>query len=95
MRNRAELLEDVLQSPVAQHHRIATAQNDVADLRVLAQVRECRVELIERNLLRIPDLAPPRAESAVAGAHRAYEKERAVRIPVSDVRHRRIAVLIE
>jgi len=33
---RAKLLEEVLQSAVAQHHRVAAAHNDVSDLRVLA-----------------------------------------------------------
>ena len=95
VRDRAELLEDVLQPAVAQHHRVAAAQDHVADLGVLAQVLERRIVLVERNLLRVADLAPPRAEPAVARAHRAHEEESAVRIPVRDVRHRRVAVLVE
>jgi hypothetical protein len=95
VRDRAKLLEDVLQPPVAQHHGISAAQNHVADLGVLTEIRERRIELIERNLFRIADLATPRAEPAIGGAHRADEKQRAVRIPVRDVRHWRIAILIE
>ncbi len=95
MRDRAKLLKEIFQSPVAQHHRIATAHDDVADLRVLAEILERRIVLIERDLLGITDFAPSRAEAAVGRANRAHQKECAVRIPVSDVRHRRVAVLIE
>ena len=58
-------------------------------------VLERRVVLVERNLLRVADLAAPRAEAAVARADRADEEEHAVGIAVRDVRHRRVAVLVE
>ena len=61
----------------------------------LADVLERRLVLIERNLLRIADLAAPGAEAAVARADRAHEEERAIRIAMRDVRHRRVAVLVE
>ena len=58
-------------------------------------VLERRLVLVERDLLGIADLAAPRAEAAVARADRAHEEQHAVRIPVRDVRHRRVAVLVE
>ena len=62
---------------------------------MLGQIRERRVVLIERNLLRIADLPTPRAEAAVRGAHGTDEEQRAVRIPVCNVRHRRVAVFVQ
>ena len=95
VRNRAKLLEEILQSSVAQHHRVPAAHDYVADLGMLAQILKSRLVLIERNLLRIAHLATSCAEPAIRGADRTHEKQRAVRIPVCNVRHRRVAVLIE
>ena len=95
VRNRAQLLEQVLQPPIAQHHRIAATQDDVADLGVLAQILERRLVLVERDLLRIADLSAPGAKAAVSSADRTYQKKSAVRIAMGNVRHRRVAVLIE
>ena len=78
-----------------QHHRVAARQDDVAHLGVRRDVLERRLVLVERDLLRIADLPPPRAEAAVARADRAHEEEHAIRIPVRDVRHRGVAVLVE
>ena len=88
VRNGAQILEQILEAPIAQHHRIAARHDDVANLRMLPDVLEGGVVLIERDLLGITHLAATRAEAAVAGADRTHEKERAVRIPVRDVRHR-------
>src|SRR6267154_2124242 len=88
VRDRPKLLEEVLQSPIAQHHRIATAHDDVADFGVLAEILDRRIVLIKRDLLRIADLATPSAESAIVSAYLTDEKQCAVRIPVRDVRHR-------
>ena len=74
VRDRAQLLEQVLQTPVAQHHRIAAAHDDVADLRVFAQILERRLVLIEGNLLRISNLPATGAEPAVGCANRAHQE---------------------
>ena len=95
VRDRAQILEEILEAPVAQHHRIAAGHDDVANLRMLADVLERRVVLIERDLLRVADLAASRAEAAVARADRAHEEEHAIGIAVRDVRHRRVGVLVE
>src|SRR3954468_13323717 len=61
--DRAQPLEDVLESAVREHHRIATRQDDVADLGMRGEVLERGVVLVERDLLRITDLATTRAEA--------------------------------
>ncbi len=95
VRDRAQALEEILQPAVRQHHRVAAAQDDIADLGVRPQVGEGRVVLIEGDLLRIADFAASRAEPAIRRADRADEKQRAVWIPVRDVGHRRVRVLVE
>src|SRR5690349_6230924 len=90
VRYRSQLLEQILQSAIAQHHWIATAHDDVADLGVLAQILERRLVLIERNLLRIADLSAPRAEAAVCRTDRAHQKQGSVGITVGNVRNWRI-----
>ena len=46
VRNGAQLLEQIFESTITQHHRIATAHDDVADLGVLAQILERRFVLV-------------------------------------------------
>src|SRR5439155_14906837 len=48
VRNSAKLLEEILQSSIAQHHRVPAAHDYVADLGVLAQILKSRLVLIER-----------------------------------------------
>jgi hypothetical protein len=95
VRDRPQPLDDVLQATIAQHHRVAAGHDHVAHLGMRGDVLERRLVLVERDLLGIADLAPPGAEAAVAGAHRADQEQHAVGIPVRDVRHRRVAVLVE
>ena len=65
VRDLAQLLEEVLQPPIGQHHRVAARHDHVADLGMVGDVLEGRLVLVERNLLRIADFAAPRAEAAV------------------------------
>ncbi len=95
MRDIAQVLEEVLETPVRQHQGVAAGEYDVADLGVLAQVLERRVELVERDLLRISDLAAARAKPTVGRADGADQEEDAVGIPVCDVRDRRIRIFAE
>src|SRR2546423_8193054 len=95
VRDGAQPLEDVLQPAVAQHHGIAAREDDVADLGMRGDVLERRLVLVERDLLGIADLPPPSAEAAVARADRAHEEEHAVGVPMRDVGHRRVTVLVE
>src|SRR5262249_47033993 len=59
MRNRSERLQEVFDSAVGQHEWITAGKNDIANLCVFADVFECRLELVEGNLLRVTDLSPP------------------------------------
>ena len=81
---------------VAQHHRVAAREDDVADLGVLARgTANADSYCLSGIFSGIAHLAAPRAEAAVARADRAHEEEGAIRIAVRDVRHRRVAVLVE
>src|SRR5690242_19819158 len=93
--DRAQALKQVFETAIGQNRRITAGHDHVANLAMSREIREGRVVLIEGNLLWIADFAPTRTESAVAGAHGAHEKECTVRIAMCDVRHRRIAVLVE
>src|SRR5687768_9769302 len=87
VRDLPQPLKDVLETAVGEHHRIAARQNDVANLGVLTDVLERRVVLVERDLLGIANLAAASAEAAVGRADRADEEQRAVGVPMCDVRH--------
>jgi hypothetical protein len=86
---------DVVEAPVRQQQRIAAGHDDVANLGVLLEVTERRLELRHRNLLGVAHLAPPRAEAAVRRAHRRHEKQRAIGIAVRDVGDRAVRVFVE
>src|SRR5580704_19581872 len=62
VRYRAQGLEEVLETPVGQHHRVAAAQDDIADLAVRAKIRERGIVLIERDLLGGADFAKANTE---------------------------------
>ncbi len=95
VRDVAQVLEEVLETPVRQHQGVAAGEDDVANLGMLAQVLERRIELVERDLLRISDLAAARAKPTVGRADGADQEEDAVGVPVRDIRDRRILVLAE
>src|ERR687895_196128 len=84
----SQLLKDVLETAVREHHRIATRENDVANLGVLTDVLERRVVLVERDLFGVANLAAASAEAAVGRTDGADEEQRAIRVAVRDVRHR-------
>src|SRR5437867_8178797 len=73
---------------------IFPARHDhVADLDVLFEVAERRFELGHGDLLGVAHFPPAGAETAIGGAYRRHEEQRAVRIPVGVVRHGRVSVL--
>ena len=93
MRDRAQPLEEVLDAPVGEEQRVAARHDHVADLVVLLEVAERRLELRHGDLARVPDFAAPRAEATVGSAHGRDEEQGAVGIAVRDVGHRRVGVL--
>src|SRR2546430_15317876 len=93
--NRSQPLAELLDPAIREEQGIAAGHDDVADLAVLFQVAERRLELGQRDLLGITDLAAPGAEAAIRGAHRRNEEQRPVRVAMRDIGDGRVRVLGE
>src|SRR5678815_5776608 len=95
VRDLTQALEEVLEPPVGEHHRVAARHDHVADLRVLAEILEGRLVLVERDLFGVADFAAARAEPAVRRADGTHQEECPVGISMRDVRDRRVTVFVE
>src|SRR5437763_16860385 len=82
---RLQMFAKYLTRAVREEQRIAAGHDDVADLGVLLEVAERRLEPGQRDLLGIAYLAVPGAEAAVGSAHRRDEEQRPVRVAMRDV----------
>src|SRR5262249_53163522 len=74
MGNGPESLQEVFDPAVGQHEGVAARKDDVANLRVLADVFERQLELVEGNLLRVADLSPPGTKTTIGGANGTHEE---------------------
>src|SRR6266849_6190654 len=93
MRNGSQTLAQLVDAPVGKEQRIPARHDYVADLDVLLEVAERRLELGHGDLLGVAHFPAAGAETAIRGAYRRHEEQRAVGIAVGDVRHRRVGIL--
>ena len=90
----AHALEDALELRVAEHQRVAAADEHVADLGGALDVLDRVVDLgLGDDVLGAADQATARAVTAVHAAHLGDDEEHAVGVAVGDARRRRVEVL--
>ena len=96
MRNGAEFLYDVLETLVRDHKRVATREEDVANLWSLSYILNALLDVVHRVLgVFLTSKTTACAVTAVHGAHIRDEKQDAVWIAVSKTRNRRVRVLVK
>lgn len=93
VRNRPQRGEQLVQFVIAEKQRIAAAQENVADFRVLTDIvqliRKTRMEIVSA---RIADQPRTRAITAIGRAAVGDQEQHAVGIPMHQARHRRVRV---
>src|SRR6266550_3103494 len=93
VRDGAQALAKLVDAPIGKEQRISARHDHVADLDVLLEVAERRLELGQGDFFGVTHLATAGAEAAIRGAHRRHEEQRTVGVAVGDVRHGRVGVL--